>query len=245
MNSKFLKNKINFSKFNNIEINLDHKSFQIYYNNYIPVTPFTFFFIDNFPEVKNRIVLDYGSGAGTLSIACSLLKAHNIYAIDINKQTFKILMKNAKINNANNITTIFNDGNLKNSFTNNYLDLIISNPASFPTAKKTPLYLNSNTKGNKMIFEIIEFGNHALKIGGKIIFIHTSLVPQCLTRKYLIKNNFEFTIKAQKMIPFRDFYIPHIPHFNKLKEKYKDVYFIKKNNIYFENLFLYEANKIK
>lgn len=50
-------------------------------------------------QASNKVVLDYGSGSGILSIAAALLKAKLVFSIDIDPQAKIATKENAKINN--------------------------------------------------------------------------------------------------------------------------------------------------
>ena len=76
-------------------------------------------------KLRNKTVLDMGSGTGILSILASKLGAKNIVAIDNDEDAFKSAKENIKKNKTTNIKVLLGDANLlikQNSF-----DIIIAN----------------------------------------------------------------------------------------------------------------------
>lgn len=234
----FIRKKLNCRR-----LSCKGKSFLIFHDHSHPITPYSRFFLYNFPTVKNSIVLDYGVGSGVLSIAASLLGAIGIYSLDIDPGALRLVNYNAIINNITNLNLILNKGDLKEFLKDKFLDLIISNPPSLPSKRRLPLYYNAGSLGNRVILEMIDIASSSLSSGGKLVFIHTSLVPQDLTRDYLVKNHFHYKIIATRRIKFRNFYYPLLSHLAELKKRHTEIYYDVVGGEYYEYLYLYEAIK--
>lgn len=66
--------------------------------------PTTLLILEELPFlVKNRWVIDIGTGSGVLAIASSLLKAKQILAVDIDKEALIHAKNNTKLNHVHNI----------------------------------------------------------------------------------------------------------------------------------------------
>ena len=57
-------------------------------------------------DMKQKSVFDYGCGTGILAILASMLGAENIFAIDIEKESYLNTIENAVINNVKNIEAV-------------------------------------------------------------------------------------------------------------------------------------------
>ncbi|MDR2661233.1 MAG: 50S ribosomal protein L11 methyltransferase [Lactobacillaceae bacterium] len=79
----------------------------------------------NDQNVKNKKVLDIGTGSGVLAISASLLGAQNVIATDIDENSIKIAKSNAKENNIQNIDFIISD--LLSNVKNKIFDIILGN----------------------------------------------------------------------------------------------------------------------
>lgn len=205
-----------------------------------PVTPYSHFLLDNFPITLNLDVLDFGTGTGVLTIAASLLGANKVYSVDIDREAIALAEDNVDANNIPNVRFALDCTTLDKLIPQKSIDVIVSNPASLPSENRLVNFLDSGPLGNKMIFELIKHSNLYLKPTGKLYFIHTSLVPQALTKKHLVEYGFSYEIIAEKTIPFRRFYYPHLSHFNYLTNTY-DSFFKEINGEYYETLYLYSA----
>lgn len=76
-------------------------------------------------KLRNKTVLDMGSGTGILSILASKLDAKSIVAIDNDEDAYKSAKENIKKNKISNISPYFGDAKLLSKF--NGFDVIIAN----------------------------------------------------------------------------------------------------------------------
>lgn len=59
--------------------------------------------------INDKVVFDYGCGTGILAIFASMLNAKNIFAIDIEEESYLNTLENATINKVNNIEALRGD----------------------------------------------------------------------------------------------------------------------------------------
>jgi methylase of polypeptide subunit release factors len=213
-------------------------------NSVCPVTPYSIFFLENFPLVAQAKVLDYGFGSGVLSIFAALSGATQVVGIETNKLCLDIAQDNARFNQVANIdfriksdNHTFEDIDLPNGF-----DMVICNPASLPSNRPLPSFLDSGLYGLDMISELIKTSAKVLRNGGELFFILTSLTPKIHVEKYLEEEGFRFQSVGNKKIPFRDFYVPLIPYFEELSSSGL-ISFEVSNGKHYETLELYRACK--
>lgn len=74
--------------------------------------------------LKEKVVFDYGCGTGILAIFASMLEAKNIFAIDIEEESYLNTIENATINKVNNIEVLQGDITLAKG---KIFDLILAN----------------------------------------------------------------------------------------------------------------------
>jgi ribosomal protein L11 methyltransferase len=75
-------------------------------------------------SVKDKMVFDYGCGTGILAIFASMLGASQIFAIDIEEESYLNTLENANINQVNNIEALQGDIKLSDSRS---FELILAN----------------------------------------------------------------------------------------------------------------------
>lgn len=96
-------------------------------------------------DLKEKNILDMGSGTGVLAILCSLKKANYIDAIDVDDWAYNNALENCKLNESNNISVYLGDANdIKNKY-----DLILANINRNVLIQDMDKYykaLNSNSK---------------------------------------------------------------------------------------------------
>ena len=97
---------------------------------YIPAED-TFLLADNLEIEKNDTVLEIGTGTGTVAMYASKLTDNQITVTDINLDALSLAEENFKINNIDNIETVF--GNLFEPLENRKFDVILFNTPYLPT----------------------------------------------------------------------------------------------------------------
>lgn len=207
---------------------------ELEYTHNCPITPYSKFVLELFPDVYGKTIVDFGTGSGIFAIVASMLGANKIYAIDICSDNLRIAQQNATDLNRINISFY---KQFNNEIQN--IDFIISNPASFPDIINSS-FCSSGVLGLDMIFELITNAKRVLCSKGELFFLHSSLSPFSLIHEDLRRNNFDFTV-TKKKIPFRDFYAPILKWSIEMKCTYDEIYFIEENGKYFEELFFIRA----
>lgn len=98
---------------------------------------------------ENKDVLDYGCGTGILAIFAALLKAKDIYAIDIDEWAYENTIENANRNNTPQIKAIQGD---INSIPDKTFDFIFANINLNVLKKDIPTLATHLNNGGKIFF---------------------------------------------------------------------------------------------
>ena len=101
-------------------------------------------------KLRNKTVLDMGSGTGILSIIASKLGAKNIVAIDNDEDAFKSAKENIKKNKITNVTALLGDARLLAKQTG--FDLIIANINRNILLRDMEHYVNVLNKKGTIMF---------------------------------------------------------------------------------------------
>ena len=145
-------------------------------------------------------VLDIGSGSG-IQAEAALKKTKNVLAVDINKESVKLLKKKG-------INAKYSDlfSNVKGKF-----DLIIFNPPYLPEEEKEDLETKLVTTGGKYGYEILErFFKDAKKFlnkNGKILIVFSSLTSKKKVGSLVKKYCFKFKLLEEKGLFFERLYV--------------------------------------
>ncbi len=146
--------------------------------------------------VKDKKVLDIGSGSGILAEEALKSGAKSVTASDIESESISLLREKK-------ITAINSDlfSNINDKF-----DLIIFNPPYLPEDKREDKASALSTTGGKNGDEIIlkflkEVKNHLAK-KGSILLLLSSLTPKSRINKILARQKFKKEIIASKKIFF-------------------------------------------
>lgn len=75
-------------------------------------------------NIKDKVVLDIGTGSGILAIAASKLGARKVYAFDLDPVAVEVAKENVKINNISNVEVFWGDAL---SYQGKYYDIITAN----------------------------------------------------------------------------------------------------------------------
>lgn len=75
-------------------------------------------------NIRDKVVLDIGTGSGILAIAASKLGASKIYAFDIDPVAVEVAKENVKINNVSNVEIFWGDAL---SYKGMYYDVVTAN----------------------------------------------------------------------------------------------------------------------
>ena len=105
-------------------------------------------------DLKDKSILDMGSGTGVLSIVASKNGAKQVVGIDIDEWAFQNSIDNAKLNNTNNISFLHGDINL---IENQDFDIILANINRNIIEKDIEDYYNLlSNKGDLLISGFLE-----------------------------------------------------------------------------------------
>ena len=145
-------------------------------------------------KLKDKNIIDLGTGTGYIPLFLTLKTKAHIYGIEIQKDIYELFVDSVKINELENQITPINDDmkNIKKHFQPSTFDIVVTNP---------PYFKNNNQSNNdhKMIAkheikitfeEIASIAKYLLKDGGTFSFIH---IPSRLFEliEILRQNNLE------------------------------------------------------
>jgi len=140
--------------------------------------------LNNLPDIKNKEILDMGTGSGVISIYCALKGARKVTAVDIDETAIENAKYNLKINKVEKRVNVLKSDlfdNISGSFDYIFGNLPISD-------KHWNLKISTTMLMKKFIFE----SQKHLKKGGKVYFTWCSISEVLPIRDYLIKNKFNF-----------------------------------------------------
>jgi ribosomal protein L11 methyltransferase len=103
--------------------------------------------------LKNKIIIDYGTGSGILALAAMKLGAKKVYAVDIDTQALQAVEENAKENNVEII--ICTPDNLPHI----QADIIIANILANPLITLAPIFLSHLKKNAEIVLSGILFSH--------------------------------------------------------------------------------------
>lgn len=101
-------------------------------------------------DLKEKVVLDMGSGTGVLAIIAALLGAKEIDAIDIDQWAYENSIDNFELNNIKNITAILGGAEVLNE--QKYYDIVFANINKNILLKDIPFYVKNMKESSEIIF---------------------------------------------------------------------------------------------
>lgn len=206
-----------------------------------PITPYTEFILEDFPDVRDQRVLDFGTGCGILALASVVGGAKEVIACDISDAALALTQENSIRNGCKIIRTVLVDKDPLISLKGLSFDTIICNPASLPTRDASKFFWSGGAHGLGMIYLLIEVAANCLLPGGRLRFVHTSLAPLHKTLSRLEECGFVGTILRTKQIAFRPFYEGLKAYFADLRAQSQIFYDMMDDGTLYELLYLVEA----
>ncbi len=153
--------------------------------------------------VKDKSVLDMGSGSGILAESALRNGAKSVTAVDINQDSIKIL-KNKKINAIK--SNLFEKVHKSKKF-----DIILFNPPYLPEDKRedkvSSLATTGGKRGDEIIIKFLEQAPKHLNNGGIILLLLSSLTPQDKILKLIGKQSLKHKLIASKKIFFEELFV--------------------------------------
>jgi len=137
--------------------------------------------LPNFVTIRkgSKNILDLGTGNAPIPMILSTLTNAKIYGIELQKEIYNLAIESIKLNNLETKIEIINDNmkNLDQYFSNNYFDIIVSNPPYFKLNENS--HINDNiqktiARHEKEITlnEIIEIAKKFLNNKGIFAMVH-------------------------------------------------------------------------
>jgi len=176
--------------------------------------------INNLVDVKNKTVLDVGTGTGIQAINALKKGAKRVIGIDINPYAIETAKENALLNKLKLNEDIFffesdlfkNMDEIKNELKSKF-DVILFNAPYLPTSEDEKLekYLNyafdGGIDGRKVLDRFIDEVGNYLKENGTIQIVQSSLTGEEKTLKLLKKYGFKAKKTASMRFPYEELQI--------------------------------------
>ena len=177
--------------------------------------------INNLVNVKNKTVLDVGTGTGIQAINALKKGAKKVIGIDINPYAIETAKENALLNKLKLNEDIFffesdlfkNMDEIKNKLNIDKFDVILFNAPYLPTSEEEKLekYLNyafdGGIDGRKVLDRFIDEVGNYLKENGTIQIVQSSLTGEEKTLKLLKKYGFKAKKTASMRFPYEELQI--------------------------------------
>ena len=165
----------------------------------------TKFFAENL-RIKEKKVLEIGTGTGILSIIAAK-NAKKVLAVDINHFAVKCAQENIKLNKLTNV-----DVKKSNLFSNvkEKFDLIIFNPPYLQGKPKK--HIEYAWYDNGLLKKFFEQANDYLSKKGRILVLYSTIADKKKFERLIKRNDYNFRIIASKYGLFEKFLIYSICH---------------------------------
>ncbi len=156
-------------------------------------------------DLKNKKVLEVGTGSGYLAIFCAKRGA-NVVAVDINSEAVEYAKKNAKKEKAK-INFLLSDlfSNIKDKY-----DVIFFNPPYLISDEIEHVALDGGKEGREIIDKFLyDFDKH-LNEKGFVLLLHTDYNNLEKTKNILQNKGYIFSIATSQHLFFEELYILEI-----------------------------------
>lgn len=180
-------------------------------------------------DFSGQRVIDFGSGSGVMGVQAALQGARDVTFLDKNPDALTLSISNATTlmpSGAN--WSVGGDIDQLHTLVDGQFDTMISNPSSLPTlgaGKAEEAFYDGGQDGTFMIEAMIELGQRALRPGGELHFLLTSLVDYQTILQRLGQEFRAIQVRAVTQFEFRPHYFEHIPHWRNLRDQKSTFFF--------------------
>jgi len=198
-------------------------------------------------DLKGKIVLDLGCGAGPIAIFAALNGAERVYAVDIMPEACEATRRNSILNGVSN-RIVVKQGDLFEPLNGLKFDIIVDDVSGMAdeVSRISPWYPETIPTGGKdgtvpTIFMLKESPNY-LNNGGYLLFpvISLSRTEKILSTALDVYHDKLYLI-ASKLIPFCEELKAHLSLLERLRGEGL-IDYIQKRSRYFWNLSIYRAD---
>lgn len=198
-------------------------------------------------NVKGKVVLDLGCGAGPIAISAALMGAENVYAVDIMPEACETTIKNAELNGVSDRVVVLN-GNLFEPLKGLKFDIIIDDVSGMAeeVSRISPWYPEKIPTGGQdgtvPTVLMLQLSPSFLNSGGYLLFpiISLSRSEKILSVAMEVYGDRLHQI-TNKSIPFCNELLVNIELLERLKNA-GIINFIQKRSRYLWNLAIYKAD---
>lgn len=160
----------------------------------------------NMSEVKDKKILDVGTGTGVLAILAAIKGAREVDAFDIDEDSIRVAEENILANKVENKVNLFVEDSMESFLTKRY-DVIIANLPylNLPLPNNNVRWYTLFDPGLLIHKEVFGKGIELLNEGGKIISSHADMLgTDEFSRIEYIANEFGLKNKVVDEIIYRD-----------------------------------------
>ncbi len=197
----------------------------------IGITRYSRFLMDQLelrPFAGERVI-DFGSGSGVMGVQAARQGAKDITFLETNPDGLALTARNARKLIPHDTTWVTGSAiDPLHAEIDGQFDSMISNPSSLPTlgaGKDEEAFYDGGQDGTAMIEAMIGLGRRALKPGGELHFLLTSLVDYQTILRRLGGEFRAIQVRAVTQFEFRPHYFEHLPHWRNLRDEKRTFFF--------------------
>lgn len=180
-------------------------------------------------DFTGQRVIDFGAGSGVMGIQAAQQGASDITFLDKNPDAITLSARNArKLMPHDSHWLAGDDIDLLHTDVSGKFDALISNPSSLPTlgaGKSEEAFYDGGHNGTRMLDAMVALGHRALKPGGELHFLLTSLVDYHTILRTLGNEFRAIQVRAVTQFEFRPHYFEHVPHWRTLRDDKQTFFF--------------------
>jgi len=202
--------------------------------------------VQNIGDLRGKVVLDLGCGAGPVAISAALLGAEKVYAVDIMSEACEATRRNSILNGVSDKVQVL-QGNLFEPLDGLRFDVIVDDVSGMAeeVSRISPWYPETIPTGGEdgtvPTVLMLQESPRYLKPGGYMLFPVISLSRSEITlnaAREIYRENLH--LMADKLIPFCDELLENLDTLERLKNG-GVIDFIQKRSRYLWNLAIYKA----
>ena len=213
--------------------------------NDVYVSNYSDLLINSLPSsLDGKIVCDYGSGTGVITLCSCAKGANKVIAIEIDKRYRELTEKNIADNVNPRIVELYASAKEFMDASACFFDYIFCNPASLPSIVGDDSFYNGGEFGLDMILEVVNFTNGRLTKNGHLIILITSIIPTSIFHDELQKLNLKCSVLNFADFRFREHYKNIKSWVDDNQSDYPEMLYIENSGFLFEKVIVYDVQRM-